>query len=159
MEANNVRMAYIETELAKRYRRDTPAHTPDPAPAAGSEVNNLLSASSVPEREPASLGKLHEIDLGQEARLRNIARTEEARKRMNGDDDELSEHPTSRMPSRYQKRRTSDDIERDRLVEEVLRESKRQYKFFSKDLSGFEMNDQLLLNHLLTFTCHSGCIR
>ncbi|KAL4801408.1 hepatocellular carcinoma-associated antigen 59-domain-containing protein [Aspergillus unguis] len=115
-------MAYIESELAKRYRRNIPGDGSKPAPAASSEIMNAPSTADLPEREPASLGKLHEIDLGQEAKLRNIARTEEARKRMNGDDDETPTEQPSR--SRYRKRRTSEDNERDRLVEEVLRESK-----------------------------------
>ncbi|KAL6235398.1 hypothetical protein BDW75DRAFT_240219 [Aspergillus navahoensis] len=121
-------MAYIESELAKRYRHDIPCITrgmPGPDTTALSEANHSLSTVNLPEREPAALGKLHEIDLGQETKLRNIARTEEATKRMNGDDDELQiKRPSSELPSRYRKRRTSDDIQRDRLVEEVLRESK-----------------------------------
>lgn len=89
------------------------------------DANHLLSTANLPEREPAALGKLHEIDLGQEAKLHNIARTEEATKRMHGDDVEPQiKCPSSDLPSRYRKRRTSEDIERDRLVEEVLRESK-----------------------------------
>lgn len=121
-------MAYIESELAKRYRHGGPGDLSGPDTAALIKADNPLSTPELPEREPASLGKLHEIDLGQEARLRNIARTEAATKRINGDEDELSnERRSSRMPPRYRKRQTSEDIERDRLVEEVLRESKRKY--------------------------------
>lgn len=128
MDINKIRMAYIESELAKRYRHGAPGDLSGLDGATLSKTNNPLSTSELPEREPASLGKLHEIDLGQEAKLRNIARTEEATKRMNGDDDELlNERPSSKMPPRYRKRQTSEDIERDRLVEEVLRESKRKY--------------------------------
>ncbi|KAL2833237.1 hepatocellular carcinoma-associated antigen 59-domain-containing protein [Aspergillus cavernicola] len=118
-------MAYIESELAKRNRRGMPGDAPGLDTNNPREVDNALSASGLPEREPASLGKLHEIDLGQEAKLRNIARTEEATRRLNGDDNELfPERSSSNMPTRHRKRRTSQDIERDRLVEEVLRESK-----------------------------------
>ncbi|KAL4974528.1 hepatocellular carcinoma-associated antigen 59-domain-containing protein [Aspergillus desertorum] len=121
-------MTYIESELAKRYRRNIPGitrGTPGQDTTALSEANHSLSTASLPEREPASLGKLHEIDLGQETKLHNIARTEEATKRLNGDGDELHiKRPSSELPSRFRKRRTSEDIERDRLVEEVLRESK-----------------------------------
>ncbi|KAL5048534.1 hypothetical protein BDW71DRAFT_24056 [Aspergillus fruticulosus] len=121
-------MTYIESELAKRYQRDIPGiiqGVPGPDTTALGEANHSLSTANLPEREPASLGKLHEIDLGQETKLRNIARTEEATKRMNDDDDELHiKRASSELPSRYRKRRTSEDIERDRLVEEVLRESK-----------------------------------
>ncbi|RDW74732.1 telomere length and silencing 1 family protein [Aspergillus mulundensis] len=121
-------MAYIESELAKRYQRGTPSLShdmSDPSATTLSRANNSLSTADLPEREPASLGKLHEIDLGQEAKLRNIARTEEATKKMNGYEDEPSaERSSSKQTTRYRKRRTSKDIERDRLVEEVLRESK-----------------------------------
>ncbi|OJJ57820.1 hypothetical protein ASPSYDRAFT_153604 [Aspergillus sydowii CBS 593.65] len=118
-------MAYIESELAKRYRHGAPGDLSGPDTAALIKADNPLSTSELPEREPASLGKLHEIDLGQETKLRNIARTEEATKRMNGDEDALlNERPSSKMPPRYRKRQTNEDIERDRLVEEVLRESK-----------------------------------
>ncbi|KAL4785817.1 hepatocellular carcinoma-associated antigen 59-domain-containing protein [Aspergillus varians] len=120
-------MAYIESELAKRYHRGIPGDVPGPDTATLSEANNPLSSTDLPEREPASLGKLHEIDLGQEAKLRNIARTQQATKRMNGDDDEpLTEQTPRKISSRHRKRRTSEDIERDRLVEEVLRESKQE---------------------------------
>lgn len=128
MDINKIRMAYIESELAKRYRHGAPGDLSGPETAALIKADNPLSTSELPEREPASLGKLHEIDLGQETKLRNIARTEEATKRMNGDEDALlNEQPSSKMPPRYRKRQTNEDIERDRLVEEVLRESKRKY--------------------------------
>ncbi|KAL2809294.1 hepatocellular carcinoma-associated antigen 59-domain-containing protein [Aspergillus granulosus] len=117
-------MDYIESELAKRYRQGMPGDTPGPDSTDGRAVQNALSTTELPDREPAALGKLHEIDLGQEAKLRNIARTEEATRRMNGDDEELSTSRSPTKPSRYRKRRTSEDIARDRLVEEVLRESK-----------------------------------
>ncbi|KAL2841198.1 hepatocellular carcinoma-associated antigen 59-domain-containing protein [Aspergillus pseudodeflectus] len=117
-------MDYIESELAKRYRQGLPGDTPGLDAIDRRAVDSTLPTSELPEREPAALGKLHEIDLGQEARLRNIARTEEATRRLNGDDDELSTSRSPSKPPRYRKRRTSQDIMRDRLVEEVLRESK-----------------------------------
>ncbi|KAL3471714.1 hepatocellular carcinoma-associated antigen 59-domain-containing protein [Aspergillus californicus] len=125
VDADKHMMDYIESELAKRNRRDVLGDTSGPQTYNQREVDNILSASDPSEREPASLGKLHEIDLGHEAKLRNIARTEEATRRLKGDDDELfPEHSSFSVPSRYRNRRTSEDIERDRLVEEVLRESK-----------------------------------
>jgi hypothetical protein len=126
METNKIRMAYIEAELAKRYRRGISRDPPGSDTAASNEANNPPSTAELPEREPASVGKLHEIDLGQEAKLRNIVRTEEATRRLNGDDDDQSAERSSPGVSRFRKRRTSEDIERDRLVEEVLRESKRK---------------------------------
>lgn len=126
-------MAYIDSEMAKRYNRSP---HPDSQEASRSTAEGTAGPSSVagaPEREPASLGKLHEIDLGQETKLQNIARTEAATRRMVGDENEMApEEPDTLIePSgpddkrwRHRKRRTSADIERDRLVEEVLRESK-----------------------------------
>lgn len=127
-------MTYIESEMAKRYRRiptdhpNSDASYPN-APAGGQRISDL------PQREPASLGKLHEIDLGQESKLQNIARTEAATKNLTdhelvSTDNEASSKgdPAGRdeKPWRSRKRRNSEDIERDRLVEEVLRESKRK---------------------------------
>lgn len=129
MRTNKIRMAYIDAEMAKRFHRSplpegSPADQPVSQPASG--------AASTPgqqhERLPASLGKLHEIDLGQETKLQNIARTEAATRRLAGDEDEPAQS-TERVGSpakswRNRKRRASADIERDRLVEEILRESK-----------------------------------
>ncbi|KAL8742722.1 MAG: hypothetical protein Q9184_008209, partial [Pyrenodesmia sp. 2 TL-2023] len=79
---------------------------------------------------PAALGKLHEIDLGLDATLRNIARTEAAKKRLEGGEPEVEE-PTGKVrlrrdgkPWRGRKRRNSDDVKRDKLVEEVMKESR-----------------------------------
>lgn len=128
--ANKIRMNYIESEMAKRYRR-TPTDPPESDGSHASETAGGKPASDLPQREPASLGKLHEIDLGQETKLRNIARTEAATKRLADDDDvppgdEAAPAPPTKdeKPWRSRKRRNSEDMERDRLVEEVLRESK-----------------------------------
>ena len=135
MEANKIRMTYIESEMAKRYRR-LPTDLPNSdasysnAPAGGQCV------SDIPRREPASLGKLHEIDLGQETKLQNIARTEAATKNLTDHELVSTEKEATpkrdppekdEKPWRSRKRRNSEDIERDRLVEEVLRESKRKH--------------------------------
>ncbi|KNG85535.1 hypothetical protein ANOM_005849 [Aspergillus nomiae NRRL 13137] len=135
METNKIRMAYIETEMAKRHRHTFPADDPDRSLVG--ETGAARPATDPPQREPASLGKLHEIDLGQETKLQNIARTEAATRKLAGDDEyEHLKHDDSLFKAapvgkderlwRRQKRRTSEDIERDRLVEEVLRESKRK---------------------------------
>ncbi|RHZ49902.1 telomere length and silencing 1 family protein [Aspergillus thermomutatus] len=113
---------------------------PDDTAGSNDSATSLASSDSLSttvalQREPASLGKLHEIDLGQETKLQNIARTEAATRRLVGDDRSASpahEDSTSSIaasgkdgrPWRNRKRRNSEDIERDRLVEEVLRESK-----------------------------------
>jgi hypothetical protein len=136
IETNKIRMDYIETELAKRHRQQTSADTGDSnISATGQASSDIPSTTVALQREPASLGKLHEIDLGQETKLQNIARTEAATRRLVEDDRGASpahEDPTSSIapsgkdgrPWRNRKRRNSEDIERDRLVEEVLRESK-----------------------------------
>ncbi|KAE8132527.1 hepatocellular carcinoma-associated antigen 59-domain-containing protein [Aspergillus pseudotamarii] len=126
-------MAYIETEMAKRHQHTVPTDDSD-GPLVG-ESGAAPSPTDHPQREPASLGKLHEIDLGQETKLQNIARTEAATRKLARDDEyEHLKHDGSLSTAapmgmderlwRRQKRRTSEDVERDRLVEEVLRESK-----------------------------------
>jgi hypothetical protein len=122
--------------MAKRYRHS-------PLPENEEQQNQSVSQHSEkptgagagagagqPEREPASLGRLHEIDLGQEAKLRNIERTEAATRGFaSGESQPDRDRPGPAEDSksrRNRKGRTSADIERDRLVEEVLRESKRK---------------------------------
>ncbi|KAJ5321041.1 hypothetical protein N7476_004043 [Penicillium atrosanguineum] len=125
-------MAYIDSEMAKRYRR-SPQPEKQSLDRPSQESSGVQTIAGQLEREPASLGRLHEIDLGQETKLQNIARTEAATRQLVGDDDSPtpgeaatpSERPgPSEKAWRKGKRWTSADIERDRLVEEVLRESK-----------------------------------
>ncbi|KAJ5653575.1 hypothetical protein N7490_000578 [Penicillium lividum] len=127
---NKIRMAYIDSEMAKRSKLSPLL---DNSEASQSAETNNTSEASIPDqqRAPASLGKLHEIDLGQETTMQNIARTEAARRRIAGDE----ESPNFGEPERHgrsgadkawrnRKQRTSADIERDRLVEQVMRESR-----------------------------------
>lgn len=139
-------MLYIESELAKR-RQGLDGHSPnikDPsskpiattaaATAEETSSTNLQQARMAP-RQAATLGKLHEVDLGPETKLQNISRTEAAARKLVGDDNVSADSPQS--PSerkdgknwRGRKRRTSEDIRRDQLVEEVLRESRRGFPF------------------------------
>lgn len=141
METNKIRMDYIETEMARRHRSDMPKDIPvSQAPTTNEATSDGPSTSdpNFARRAPATIGKLHEIDLGQETKLRNIARTEAATKRLVGDDAEAPvEESTTEKPAaekdgkawRNRKRRNSKDVERDRLVEEVLRESKCELTF------------------------------
>lgn len=84
-------------------------------------------------------GRLMEIDLGDEARARNIAMTERARRRALGEaveEDEDGGAGSSRprkvrlgrdgKPWRGRNRRNSDDVKRDQLVEEFLKENRRK---------------------------------
>ncbi|KAL5337864.1 hypothetical protein BJX70DRAFT_368303 [Aspergillus crustosus] len=107
--------------MAKRYRPGIPGDALSSESAALHGNHNPPPTSDLPEREPATLGKLHEIDLGREAKLHNIVRTEEATRRLNSDGNSADRSPCG--GSRY---RLLKDIERDQLVEEVLRESKRK---------------------------------
>ncbi|KAJ6086024.1 hypothetical protein N7486_010305 [Penicillium sp. IBT 16267x] len=124
-------MAFIDSEMAKRSQRSPLPDNSRPYESAETQNASEPSLHEL-QRAPASLGKLHEIDLGQETTMQNIARTEAARRRMAGDEDsstpgESEPHAGrsgSEKPWRNRKRRTSADIERDRLVDEVMRESR-----------------------------------
>ena len=121
-------MAYIDSELAKRR------YGQDPSQLSNGQTRETSPGGTIIEfgrnRQPAGLGKLHEVDLGEDARLRNISLTEAAKRRLeNGEQPE--EVPgkvrlgRDGKPRRGRKRRGSEDIKRDKLVEEVLKESKR----------------------------------
>ncbi|KAF7513158.1 hypothetical protein GJ744_010554 [Endocarpon pusillum] len=84
------------------------------------------------QRQPAALGKIHEIDLGRDASLRNQRRTELAMRRARGEEVPPEEAVVVKKPRlgrngkprRGPKRRNSDDVKRDQLVEQVLHESR-----------------------------------
>lgn len=122
-------MAYIDSELARRRH-----HQDQNVPSYASNGQDLSPDGALLHaglhRQPAALGKLHEIDLGPDATLRNIARTEAAQRKLDGTEPEL-EQVTGKIrlrrdgrPWGYRKRRNSADVKRDKLVEEVMRESK-----------------------------------
>lgn len=128
---NVIRMAYIDSELAKRRQghdfTNSSANGYGSDGQAGSGVADLGI-----QRQPAALGKLHEIDLGPDATLRNIVRTEAAKKRLEGGEEEVEE-ATGKVrlrrdgkPWRGRRRRNSEDLKRDQLVEQVLRETRRK---------------------------------
>ena len=124
-----LRMAYIDSELAKRRQ-----HLNNGTSSSSKWDFEGLEPSSTTDlaihRQPAALGKLHEIDLGPDATLRNIARTEAAKKRLeNGREEVVDDNGKVRLrkdgkPWRGRRRRNSDDVKRDQLVEEVLKESR-----------------------------------
>lgn len=121
-------MAYIDCELAKRDRQNQITSTLAHNGHELSENGALLDAGI--HRQPAALGKLHEIDLGPDATLRNIARTEAAQRKLEGIEPEIDEK-TGKVrlrrdgkPYGWRKRRNSNDVKRDKLVEEVMRETK-----------------------------------
>lgn len=144
------RMAYIDSELAKRRFEGAQALVQDPRQGSdfsGPEMNGAGRHDGQGEsnkgvevqRQPAALGKLLEIDLGDEARSRNVQRTEQARRRLDGEEveDETTQGgKTGKVrlgrdgkPWRGRKRRASDDVKRDKLVEEVLRENRCKSSF------------------------------
>lgn len=82
-------------------------------------------------RVAAGMGKLQEVDLGPDATTRNIERTEAAFRRLEGGEP-AEEQPARRVrlgrdgkPRRPPKRKNSNDLRRDQMVEAVLREAKR----------------------------------
>ena len=89
-------MTYIESEMAKRNQRAMPMDAVDSDAIGTKEASGAPPSSDLPQREPASLGKLHEIDLGQETKLENIARTEAATRRLAGGDRE-EDAPSRRL--------------------------------------------------------------
>ena len=121
-------MAYIDAELAKRRQgQNTLSHASNVDGFGGQSASDTIDAAV--RRQPAALGKLHEIDLGPDATLTNIARTEAARRRLEGGAPEVEEVGKVRLgrdgkPRRNRRRRNSDDVKRDKLVEEVMKESK-----------------------------------
>lgn len=122
-------MAYIDAELAKRQGHDSSALALNGQSNGGLSVNGALIDAGL-NRQPAALGKLHEFDLGPDATLKNIARTEAAKRRLEGGDADMEEErgkiPLRRngKPWRGRRRRNSDDVKRDKLVEEVMKETR-----------------------------------
>jgi hypothetical protein len=135
------RMAYIDSELAKRRAAEVHTHTQQQLSQSiistttsrtTKPVSSLVKKEAEIQRQPATLGKLQEIDLGDEARDRNVAQTERARRRLDGEvvEDEGEKKPVKvrlgpdGKPCRGRKRRGSEDVKRDKLVEDVLRENR-----------------------------------
>lgn len=127
------RMAFIDSKLNSRLsvlesRKERSMNT---ASKGGEQSDKEV------QRQPAALGKLMEIDLGDEARSRNVQRTEQARRRLDGEEVEDEEKkgkpqkirlgPDGKPWRSRKKRRGSDDVKRDRLVEDILRENRRKF--------------------------------
>ena len=132
--ANVVRVAYIDSELAKRRQGQDKSGSRASGRGHGNVSQDSITADLLGQnRQPAALGKLHEIDLGPDATLKNIVRTEAAKRRLEGGEVESEEgiqKPRLRKdgkPWRGRRRRNSEDTKRDKLVEEVLRESRRKF--------------------------------
>ncbi|KAI2781733.1 hepatocellular carcinoma-associated antigen 59-domain-containing protein [Daldinia loculata] len=135
---------YIEAELARRHNAVALSSHPAARSSNRGQQQPATATATVtavprPEQQNRALhGQLMEIDLGDEARSRNEALTERARRKLHGedveDDDEQQQQQSGRpkkvrlgrdgKPWRPRNRRNSDDIKRDQLVEEILRESR-----------------------------------
>ena len=133
--ANIIRAAYIEDHLtaAEATHFVSGEDGKQGRDWRDSEIFTKVRGQS--SRQPASLGKIQEIDLGPGSTLSNIERTKAATRKLTGQ----SSHPDFGLtdtnvplpgrtgkPRRLRRRRNSEDLVRDRLVEEVLRESKRK---------------------------------
>ncbi|ESZ98904.1 hypothetical protein SBOR_0762 [Sclerotinia borealis F-4128] len=123
-------MAYIESKLGHDSQS---ANSPFTNPRAESLKDESIQLSKELQRAPTTMGRLLEIDLGEEARVRNAHRTEMARRKAAGETIELEEtaQPPSKprlgrdgKPWRGRKRRGSDDIQRDALVDAILHENR-----------------------------------
>jgi hypothetical protein len=137
---DRARMAYIDSELAKRRAAEGAITTSSNSNNSSRPLayrNEEAARKDEVQRQPAALGKLLEIDLGDEARNKNVERTDKARRRLGGEEVEEEGEGEGRKkpakvrlgrdgkPWRGRKRRASDDVKRDKLVEEVLRENRR----------------------------------
>ncbi|KAI0456628.1 hypothetical protein F5B21DRAFT_146759 [Xylaria acuta] len=125
---------YIEAELAKRHHIASDPRKPRASDLPGGAATHGESATDKGEEKHTALtGKLLEVDLGDEVRSRNAVMTDRARRKLQGlavEDEENTERPKKvrlgrdGKPWRPRNRRTSDDIKRDQLVEEILRENR-----------------------------------
>ncbi|KAF2965246.1 hypothetical protein GQX73_g8340 [Xylaria multiplex] len=125
---------YIEAELSRRHymASDAQGLRSSNQPGGGA-AHNELTADKGGEKHTALTGKLFEVDLGDEVRNRNAALTDRATRKLQGlavEDEETTERPKKvrlgrdGKPWRSRNRRNSDDIKRDQLVEEILRENR-----------------------------------
>ncbi|KAI8953780.1 hypothetical protein F4801DRAFT_576102 [Xylaria longipes] len=125
---------YIETELAKRHHMASdPRKLGQSDQSGGTTAHGESTTDKGEEKHTALTGKLLEVDLGDEARSRNAVMTDRARRKLQGlavEDEESAERPRKvrlgrdGKPWKPRNRRNSDDIKRDQLVEEILRENR-----------------------------------
>jgi hypothetical protein len=152
--ADQAREEYVESELARRKRHAAEAaaqleqeqleqqrrEESTTSTADGQLGPNLTAPGGLADSQRVLHGRLLEIDLGDEARARNIEMTERARRRLQGQiDEEEAEEGKGRprkvrlgkdgKPMRPRNRRGSDDIKRDQLVEAFLSENRRKQLF------------------------------
>ncbi|KAI9654017.1 MAG: hypothetical protein M1831_005534 [Alyxoria varia] len=115
--------------------------------AEGSE-GGTSSRAKPQQKQPASLGRIQEIDLGPDAALRNVEMTEETVQRLrNGEPLLQAEQPRKPRlgkdgkPRRYKKnRRNSDDIRRDEIVDAMFRENRLEVDLYDDPSSSRRKN-------------------
>ena len=116
-------MAFIDAEIDRRLR------PPSPTSTAGLGQDGAERPDHTVHRQPAALGRIVEIDLGPDATAKNVAAIELARAIKDG----TAEIPALEVQSKRwkgkgrRKRRTSEDLQRDQIVEQVLRENRRMF--------------------------------
>lgn len=135
-------MTFIENELARRQglahesaENPLPDGSADVDPSAKQSLPLASNTRNFPQRQAATLGKLHEVDLGPDSKMRNIQRTQMATNRLAGSADSDGETGSPKGPGGKQKwkskqKRNTEGQRRNQLVEEVLRESKRELALF-----------------------------
>lgn len=157
--ADQGREEYIESELARRHAADKAAQAASASQQLGSS-STATPTSADPTKQvgdgPTLQGRLQEVDLGEEVRMRNAAMTEQARRRLAGEavDEESDGSKRVRIgkdgkPFRTRKRRASEDIKRDQLVEELMRENRRMFLLYL----------WTSLDGILLILVRSGCLR
>jgi hypothetical protein len=90
-----------------------------------------------------AVNRIQEIDLGPDARARNIAATEAAQRKLQGLEPEQDERkPKLRRDGKpwRRKQRNSEDAKRDKLVEDILHETK------CKHFNSILITDSLLIS-------------
>lgn len=165
MVADEGRMEYIDSELAKRRRAEegvqassSTTHYFGTGNGSGNRPTTGEAKVSTTEvhRQPAALGKLVEVDLGEEARRINEERTQRKLRGEKISDDDDGRGPKKPVkvrlgrdgkPWRGRKKRNSEDIRRDALVDDILKESRR--KFYSHIFSFLRLSNRFRLSGTL----------
>ena len=130
---NRPRVTYIEDRIATVEAPNI--FSEDALDSNSEDIGSILLAKVTGQayRQPAGLGKIQEIDLGPDSTKRNIARTKKATQELehisHNSSLNITDKPTTTLGRegkhrRIKRSRDKEDINRDRLVEEVLRETK-----------------------------------
>jgi hypothetical protein len=140
-----IRIAYVDAKMAELRSEaalqstNSHRHHYDGESANAPSLPGSAELPGAPQqRHAAGAGKLMEIDLGPATTLQNIARTKAATRRLRGDGDAATDEPDG--PAKWRRkprlgpdgkpwrgrrnRRTSEDVARDKLVEDLMRESR-----------------------------------